>query len=148
MVKKLYRSSSDKMVAGVCGGLGEYFGVDSTLIRILFVALLIFGGGGLLIYIIMWIIVPVKKNIEPQQYESNSEINSQYESKEKSSNYEYVEVETQKSQGKNSTLIGIIIIVVGILILLDNFNLTIGFSNLWPIILIILGIYLILKSKS
>jgi len=60
MVKKLYRSRDEKMIAGVCGGLAEYFEIDPTIVRLLFLALLIFGGGGLLIYIIMWIIVPQK----------------------------------------------------------------------------------------
>ncbi len=56
--KKLYRSKSDKMVGGVCGGLGEFLGVDPTLVRLAFVLLTIFGGSGLLLYIIMWLIVP------------------------------------------------------------------------------------------
>jgi phage shock protein C len=46
------------MVAGVCGGLAEYFNVDATLIRALFVLLAVFGGSGLVIYLVMWILVP------------------------------------------------------------------------------------------
>jgi len=45
-------------VAGVCGGLAEYFNLDATLIRILFVVLAVLGGSGLVIYVVMWIIVP------------------------------------------------------------------------------------------
>jgi phage shock protein C len=56
--RKLYRSRNHRMVAGVCGGLAEYFNIDATLIRALFVLLAVFGGSGLLIYIVMWIIVP------------------------------------------------------------------------------------------
>jgi len=56
--KKLYRSQKEKMVGGVCGGLGEFLGVDPTLVRLAFVLLTIFGGSGILIYIIMWLIVP------------------------------------------------------------------------------------------
>ncbi len=56
--KKLRRSSSDKMIAGVCGGLGKYFGLDSTILRLVFVLLLIFAGTGLLAYLIMWLIIP------------------------------------------------------------------------------------------
>ena len=58
-VKKLYRSNSDRMVAGICGGLGEYFSIDSTLVRLLFVIGSIFSFSALFwIYIIMLIIVP------------------------------------------------------------------------------------------
>jgi phage shock protein C len=56
--KKLYRSQKDRMIAGVAGGVAEYFNVDPTLIRLAFVLLLLWGGGGILLYIIMWIVVP------------------------------------------------------------------------------------------
>ncbi len=57
-MKKFYLSQTDKKIAGVCGGLGEYFGIDSTLIRILFLILLLCIGGGLLAYLIIWIAAP------------------------------------------------------------------------------------------
>ncbi len=60
-VKKLYRSKKDRMLAGVCGGIGEYFGIDSTLVRILWVLLTLGGGAGLILYIICAIVVPEKK---------------------------------------------------------------------------------------
>lgn len=56
--KKLYRSRTDRKIAGVCGGLGEYFGIDPTLMRLLFVLGLIFVGGTLLAYIILMIVIP------------------------------------------------------------------------------------------
>lgn len=58
-VKKLYRSRSERMFAGVCGGLAEYFGVDPTVVRLLFVAAVFFGfGGSIVLYILMMIFVP------------------------------------------------------------------------------------------
>ena len=57
-VRKLYRSRTNRRVAGVCGGLAEHFNMDATLIRVLFVVLAILGGSGFIIYIAMWIIVP------------------------------------------------------------------------------------------
>ncbi len=57
-MKKLYRSNTNKMVAGVCGGIGEYFSVDPTLVRLGFVALSFLAGGGLLVYILAAIIIP------------------------------------------------------------------------------------------
>jgi len=58
MAKKLYRSLDDKKIAGVCGGLGEYFDIDPTIIRLALVALVLAGGSGVLAYILAWIIVP------------------------------------------------------------------------------------------
>jgi phage shock protein C len=46
------------MIAGVCGGLADYFNIDATLVRVLFLLLAVFGGTGLVIYLVMWIIVP------------------------------------------------------------------------------------------
>ncbi len=56
--KKLYRSQTDKMIAGVCGGLADYLGLDPTVVRLIFVLLALLGGPGIIIYIIMWILVP------------------------------------------------------------------------------------------
>ena len=56
--KKLYKSSSDKKLAGVCGGIAEYFDVDSTIIRLAWVVFTLAGGAGLLAYIIAAIVMP------------------------------------------------------------------------------------------
>ena len=58
MKKKLYRSEKDSMIAGVCGGIAEYFDVDSTLVRLLTVIFVLLGGAGVVAYIIAWIIIP------------------------------------------------------------------------------------------
>lgn len=65
-MKKLYRSRTDKKIAGVCGGLAEYLNVDATILRIIFVVLLLPGGfPGLLPYVILWLFVPYKPLINP-----------------------------------------------------------------------------------
>lgn len=56
--KKLYRSDENKMLAGVCGGIAEYFGIDPTLIRLAWVVFSLLGGSGLLAYILAAIIIP------------------------------------------------------------------------------------------
>jgi phage shock protein C len=56
--RRLYRSRSDRKLAGVCGGLAQFFNLDPTLIRVLFVVLAVLGGSGILIYLAMWIMVP------------------------------------------------------------------------------------------
>lgn len=60
MEKKLYKSTTDKKIAGVCGGVAEYFGMDSTLVRIGYAALVVFAGTGLLLYIICALVMPEK----------------------------------------------------------------------------------------
>ena len=56
--RRLYRSRTNRKLAGVCGGLAEYSNVDATLIRVLFVVFAVLGGPGLLIYLVLWIVVP------------------------------------------------------------------------------------------
>jgi phage shock protein C len=56
--RKLYRSKTNRQLAGVCGGLSEYFNLDATLIRVLFILLAVLGGSGVVLYVAMWIIVP------------------------------------------------------------------------------------------
>ena len=58
MNKRLYRSKNNCMIAGVCGGLGEYFDMDPTFIRLLWVLFILAGGSGVLAYIIAWIVIP------------------------------------------------------------------------------------------
>jgi len=58
MTKRLYRSRTNKMIAGVCAGLGDFFELDPTLIRLAAVVLVLAAGAGILAYIVAWIIVP------------------------------------------------------------------------------------------
>ncbi len=60
--KKLYRSKTNRWLGGVCGGLGEYFNIDPTVVRVLWIigTLLSMGIGGLFAYIILWIVIPEK----------------------------------------------------------------------------------------
>ncbi|PKO07123.1 MAG: PspC family transcriptional regulator [Chloroflexi bacterium HGW-Chloroflexi-3] len=57
--KKLYRKPNEQMIAGVCAGLADYLGLDLTIVRLLFVLLFFLGGNGILIYVILWILMPV-----------------------------------------------------------------------------------------
>ena len=62
--KKLYKSSTDKKIAGVCGGIAEYFNIDSTLVRLGWVLFSLLGGSGLLAYLICAIIIPSKSQVQ------------------------------------------------------------------------------------
>ena len=62
--KRLYRSRTNSQVGGVAGGLGEYFGIDPTLIRIVWLIAILGLGTGLLLYIILWIVIPQEPEFE------------------------------------------------------------------------------------
>src|SRR4051812_49198094 len=65
-MKKLYRLPESKKIAGVCAGLAEYFDLDPLLFRLLFVISIFFGGAGLLIYVLLWVLVPEKPGADGQ----------------------------------------------------------------------------------
>jgi len=67
-MKRLYRSTTDRKIAGVCGGLAEYFNIDPTIIRVIFILLLLPGGlPGFVPYVILWLVIPYS----PQKDHSN-----------------------------------------------------------------------------
>jgi phage shock protein PspC (stress-responsive transcriptional regulator) len=65
--KRLYRKSNERVVAGVCAGLGDYFGIDKVIVRLIWVLLVVLGGIGLLAYLISWIMIPLD-NAPPNPY--------------------------------------------------------------------------------
>jgi phage shock protein C len=86
-MKRLYRSRTDRMVAGVCGGIAQYFDVDPTLVRLAFVAFTLAGGSGVLAYVILAIIMPLEPvsatlestaQAEPSRHTSATEETRQY----------------------------------------------------------------------
>lgn len=72
MKKKLYRSQNERMIGGVCGGLAEYFEIDPTLVRLIFVLLALAGGNGVLIYIIMLLIIPENPSFQSTSHSQPS----------------------------------------------------------------------------
>ena len=70
-VKKLHRSTDDRWLAGVCGGLAKYFNVDPTLMRVIFVILALIGLGGVIIYLVLWVIIPPEPTEEEQAMMDN-----------------------------------------------------------------------------
>ena len=76
MEKKLYRSVTDKKIAGVCGGFAQYFNVDSTIVRLLLVLFCLIGGSGVLFYIICAIVIPQDPNAPENGYTEYQDANS------------------------------------------------------------------------
>ena len=143
--KKLYRSSRDKVLAGVCGGLAEYFNIDPVIVRLAFVALAAFEGIGLFIYIILAIITP-SDNRPTNQPKDN--LNDFADSIQKGANRFKQDVRTE-NQAK--LWLGVFLACLGILLLADNFipaNVMFALQRLfWPLVIIAIGIYLIGKKS-
>lgn len=66
-MKRLYRSADNRLIGGVCGGLGDYFDVDPVLVRLVWLILILFGGIGLLLYLVGWLIIPEDENVDLTQ---------------------------------------------------------------------------------
>ncbi len=139
MNKRLYRSTREKMIGGVCGGMAEYFEIDPVLIRILFVVATFVGGSGILAYIICWIIIPEQPRVV--QAPATPEATPQ-----PGTPASQPAVATNGHRG--STVVGIVLIVIGGLFLADNFLPHFHFADFWPVLLIIFGIGILSKSTK
>lgn len=144
--KKLYRSRKDKIIFGVCGGIAEYFEIDPVIIRLVFLLLGLSGGVGIVIYIIGAIIIPEEPLSSSKKSDSSAEDikeNVQKMAKEIKAN-----IKQNKSRYSSEEIFGILLIVFGVLFLIDRLFAWFKFWQLWPVVLIILGILLIGKKKK
>lgn len=132
MEKKLYRSRNDKMISGVCGGLAEYFDIDSTIVRLLAVISIFTGGVGILAYIIAIIVIPEAPKYYSEDFEPDD--------------VEYPE-QTYKSSN-NKVVLGGILIGLGCLILARNIFSWFDFRFVWPGLIIALGALIIYKGRG
>jgi phage shock protein C len=151
--KKFYRSRTDKVFAGVCGGLAEYFNMDAVLVRLIFLVLVIAAGGGFLAYIILWIITP-EKPIDYSQFQNPSTMENKQSSYEEpkgsdqTSKNDPFRYPPRKHKDRGSLIGGLVLITLGTLFLADEFIPHVSFSDLWPIILVVIGIGLLINSFS
>ena len=113
--RRMHRSSTERVVAGVCGGIAEYFSVDPSLVRIAFVVGTLWGGLGVLLYIVLWVILPV-------DYEAATYAVS--------------------STGRSHALAGTVLIVLGALLLTSNMGWApwLTWNVFWPVMLIVIGV--------
>ena len=130
-VKKLYKSQRDRMFGGVCGGISEYLNVDSTFIRIIFVLMGLFGGSGIIIYIVGLIIIPEGAATEHTDIKVKSK--------------------------SNTAFWGVLLIILGIFFLVPDFG-AYRMHNMWmwhglwrimlPLMVIALGAWLLLRPSD
>jgi phage shock protein C len=119
----LRRSRDERVIGGVCGGLGRYLGIDPVLLRIAFVILGIAGGGGFLLYIVSWILIPEQRKGEALGTARPSSIDS------------------------NRLIVGGALIAVGTILLL-NLSLPRLGKYFWPLALIAVGVAVVIQASA
>jgi phage shock protein C len=142
---RLTRSRTDVMIAGVCGGLSKYFKIDPTLIRLIFVLLTLAGGSGVLIYFILWIVMPREDMPDTSQTLNGEEIGRR-------ANLVGQEMRQIVSQPNTRTVqfIGIALVVLGMVYLVQNLHIPwlVWFNDrlLWPVLIIVAGALLLARA--
>jgi len=145
--KKLYRSKTDRVIFGVCGGLGEYFEVDSLILRILFVLLTFTGGSGIIIYLILAIIIPSGE----EKKKNNKEVINGIQEKTQDIAEEIKKDRSRLKSVKN--IIGLVIVFIGLNILFEQiFDFSpftwINWGVVWALIIVIIGAKIIFNDKK
>lgn len=122
MKKQLTRSKNDQILGGVCSGLGRYFGIDTVLVRLAFVLFTLAGGAGLLVYLILLVVMPLDTASGPDDT-------------------------IIRDPRRNSMIAGGALILIGTWYLLQRIPALswLRFSNLWPLVLIAVGVIMILN---
>jgi phage shock protein C len=148
---RLYRSYKNSVIGGVCGGIGDYLNTDPILFRVLFVVAFLVGGSGFLVYIILWIIIPIEPIPNISQGDTSDKSTKSNHMEEQNSNIKIepdTDMEEQKKSQKNDGNLwgGLILITLGAIFLIDRFVPRIDFGDLWPLILIVVGVILISKN--
>ena len=153
MTNTLYRNKSKGMVAGVCAGLAEYFGVDPTVLRIIFVLWALSGGSGVMAYIVLWIILPDKTTVGGPHRESVRQNVAEIGAEARGLGRDLQEVFGGKASGDTGSnrrlmWLGGSIALMGLVFLLDNLHLFGWFQleQLWPVVLILAGAVLLNRA--
>ncbi|MEZ4511659.1 MAG: PspC domain-containing protein [Chloroflexota bacterium] len=133
---RLTRSNTDQIIAGVCGGIATYLGIDSVLIRLAFLILLFASGIGLPIYFILWIIMPTANHGEANNAETIKQ------------NLDEMGERLYTSVGKvgQPQTIGVVLVALGIFFLFSKM----GFVHsgvFWPLLIIGLGVYMLINRR-
>ncbi|MFP4528090.1 MAG: PspC domain-containing protein [Candidatus Kapaibacterium sp.] len=147
--KRLYRSRRDRMIGGVAGGLAEYFDIDPVIVRIIFIITALGWGVSLIAYIIMWIVVPERPEEpfevnRPGDYESGGAESAEHIYSDYETN---PDIERIEKRSRDRRYLGAaVLILLGGFFLLDNFIPAMDFDYIWPLVLIGIGAYILLKK--
>lgn len=153
--KRLVRTSKNKMLGGVAAGIGDYFDLDPNIIRFLFIVLTVFGGSGVLMYLLLWLLLPsdtsetsggrdtMRENIGQMK----ETVQGFAEDIKKEVTPEKTEME---NKGKSQGYLGMVLVVLGIVFLLINLGLLDMYviRRFWPVLLVFLGVSLLSRNDN
>jgi len=144
MAKKMYRSTTDSMLGGVCGGLGAYFEFDPNLIRLIFVVVAIVPGIGIPAYLALWLLVPEESKTEETSLGERIREGADEIAERARTLGSELQDKSGSSVPATSLALGLVLIVVGIGFLLRNLGLTwlnwVARIWVWPSLLILVGL--------
>lgn len=151
-IKKLYRSDDDRILAGVAGGLGNYFNVDPLFIRLIFLLLALVHGLGILFYVILIFIIPKEGGKSLDVAKAGQKLKEFAGAAEEKTQEVTEKIE---KQGKSwlqdpRRVIGLVVLIVGLLALLNRIVPVSWFrwDIFWRVALIVVGFYLLLKTDK
>lgn len=148
---RLTKSKNDKIIEGVCGGLAEYFRIDPVIVRFIFVILIFINWIGIILYLILVIIMPKADKIEQSSKETIIENVHEFGGRVKDVGEGLSSAIMKRSEEKHRSLWpGIFLIIIGVFFLLDNLDMIdwINKHLLWPIIIILIGVWLLIKRRA
>lgn len=141
MKPRLVRSEDKRIIAGVCGGLAEYLGVDPVLVRLAFLLLIPAGGIGVPLYVALMIIMPSEADLDLSQsevIEKNIEgLGDTFSSS----------VDRARQHPNGPAIAAVLLILMGFYFLFENFGWIDG-GIFWPLALIVLGIFLLVRGRN
>lgn len=140
--KPLYRAGENRIIAGICGGLADYLGIDPAIMRLIAVLSIFAAGAGLWAYLVAWMIIPEN----PKDRRSDLNMSEKGEIKKKKKDWHIVS-EGFKIYGR-SAIFGLILMIIGVIFLANNFFPELRLDKYWPIIPIGLGVTLIFSSHK
>lgn len=158
--KKLYRSKENKIIAGVCGGIAEYFNIDPIWIRLAMVLLFFADGIGLIIYVLAWILVPrnPKQKRSPDTHAEiaakrvHATLKNGYDNHEGNNHKGCKHLSKNKGNieccSRGTILLGVVFIVLGGAFLMKNLFSWFSFHYVWPVLLIGIGVYFLMRGAE
>jgi phage shock protein C len=141
---KLTRSRTDKVIGGVCGGLGAHLTIDPVLIRIFFVLLTLGNGIGLLLYFVLWLVIPLEGAPD-----TSTEANLRTGTAEMAEQAQRLGQDVQQAVRDTQVpmLMGVALIAIGVVYLVRNLDIPwlrwLEWGELWPLLLILAGVVLL-----